>query len=118
MNVKHDGRGALGWIAIALLMALVVQASGCQNQRATYATALDSYTATMNVLSDLRDVGELGPEEEAVVNEWEPVAWLALQQWRVSIEQGDSPPDTAMEQLERAMSVLRDVALQNRREGE
>ena len=75
---------------LGLIVAAIILLSGCSPEKVdttgSVYTATETYSATMGILIDLRKAGKLSEKNIEQINQWEPVAWQALQEWRLAVK--------------------------------
>jgi uncharacterized protein YdbL (DUF1318 family) len=94
-------------VTVLAAMALVVLA-GCMrasDPRYTLATAVDGYTATVNVLAEARQAGKIDDATAERIEEYRKLARSALASWDQAVESGQ-PTASAAREFNDAMRVL------------
>ena len=104
-------------------MAMVIMA-GCMHAndpRYTLVTAVDGYTATVNVLAEARQAGKIDDATAERIEEYRKLARGALASWDQAVESGQ-PTASAVAQFNDAMRVLLEERLkaeaQNEEDGQ
>jgi len=94
-------------VTVLAAMALVVLA-GCMHAndpRYTLVTAVDGYTATVNVLAEARQAGKIDDATAERIELYRAMARSALASWDQAVESGQ-PTASAVAQFNDAMRVL------------
>ena len=110
-------------VTVLAAMALVVLA-GCMHAddpRYTLVTAVDGYTATVNVLAEARQAGRIDDATAERIELYRAMARSALASWDQAVESGQ-PTASAVAQFNDAMRVLLEERLtaeaQNKEDGQ
>ena len=110
-------------VTVLAAMAVLVLA-GCMHAndpRYTLVTAVDGYTATVNVLAEARQAGKIDDATAERIEEYRKLARGALASWDQAVESGQ-PTASAVAQFNDAMRVLLEERLkaeaQNEEDGQ
>lgn len=106
----------LAALAITLALACMFALAGCttlqdafgtldQSQKSQLAAAYDTYEVTLNILSDMRENGQLTDEDVAHIDRWQNVAWSCLEAWEKALE-NDRQPGVAIDSYHAVMQKL------------
>jgi len=81
----------MGVAIVAALALMLLSAAGCGTPRANLATAVDSASMTLELLTDARQAGMIDDAQAAEITRWIIVMDATLYAWREAIESGEDP---------------------------
>jgi hypothetical protein len=87
VSERNLKRATVLWMVLAVsYMALL---AGCTTPQKRYATATQTYTAALNVVSSAREAGQITDAQYAEIEQYRKVAALVLDRMKVAADTGD-----------------------------